>query len=211
MDKNKFLDFFTRHLNKFLLGVAVLGLLGFLLEKRLNSHKIHSKQDYIIVRQIYERFRKGEPLAIESLETAEKIIHNHPELHAKYDPLMAYSLLQQEKIARALPYASSILKRVQHYPYHDYALTTLLITQENYPEAYAQAERLEKSLSESDSYPTLHALNLLRLVFLADELHNDELKTEYWTTLQSHAAFSEIESLFQEGSLTLKDFVEKAS
>ncbi len=209
MDKDKILDFFTRHLSKFLLGVALLGLLGFFLEKRFNSHKIHSKQDYLIVRQIYESFRKGEPLAIESLETAEKIIHRHPELHAKYDPLMAYSLLQQEKIAQALPYASSILQRVQHYPYHDYALGTLLITQENYPEAYAQAERLEKTLSEGEKYPTLRALNLLRLVFLADELSNQELKAEYWTTLQKHAAFSEIESLFQKGNLSLKDFVEK--
>ncbi|NGX54456.1 MAG: hypothetical protein KR126chlam2_00067 [Chlamydiae bacterium] len=211
MDKDKFLDFLSRHLSKFLLGVALLGLLGFLFERRSSSHKIHSKQDYLIVRQIYERFRKGEPISTESLETAEKIIHRHPELRAKYDPLMAYSLLQQEKVAQALPYASSILKRVQHYPYHDYALGTLLITEENYPEAYVQAERLEKSLGERDNYPTLRAFNLLRLVFLADELNNQELKAGYWTTLQSHAAFSEIEPLFQEGSLTLKDFVEKHS
>jgi len=211
MEENKFTDFLSKHWSKLLLGVMAIVCIAVWGERFLNSNRTHSKKDFLIANQILERFRSGEPLAVESIEAAENILKRHPELHPKYDAMLATTFFANQNSTKALPYAHSIIKRVDSdLPpfYRSYSETSLLIADQKYPLAFEEAKTLNTQLENQEGYENLYAMNLLRLVFLADTIGDDTIKKQAWEKLQHLPNYSKIESLFQEGKLTLQDYLQ---
>ncbi len=207
MDHDKIINLLRKHHLKLLVVFGLLCSLGVFIERKTKAKSLHAKKEYLVAKQIFERVQKGEPLSVESLDSAKKILTHHPELQAKYSTLMTYSLLHQEKVAEALSYATPSFGRVDNAPYTDYGKTALLIAQEDYPEAFVQADALETKLLANDDCPTLRAFNLLRLVFLSEELKNSERKEHYWQVLQKLPSFPELDQLFQEGKISLVNYL----
>ena len=63
----------------------------------------------MVANQIFERFLRGETLASESIEMTEAILKRHPELHPKYDPLLAMTFQAQSNAAKAIEYSLFVI------------------------------------------------------------------------------------------------------
>jgi len=212
MEENKFITLLSRHWSKFLLGILALATLAIWSERLLNTGKSQNKHDFIIINQIFERFNRGEALSTESIESAENILTRHPELHPKYDSMLALSFLSQSQIDKGAPYAQSIFERCNSElpPLHkQYALATFLISQENYSEAFDASLDLENKLQGQKNYQILEAMNTLRLVFLAVRMGDASQKNSFWKKLEQHPAYSCVESVFHEGKISLADYINK--
>lgn len=206
MDEHTYLSFLSKHWTKLLLGFLAIACLAVWGERFFSTHKAQSQQDFLIANQIFERFQKGEPLPVESIEAAEMIVQRHPELHPKYDTMLAMTYLAQHNPSKGLPYAKTPLEHAASaLPsfYQAYAKTSLLIAEKNYPEAYRQAQELNAQLQNNEAYSTLYAMNLLRLVSLENEIGTH---SEAWEVLKSHPAYASIITLFQEGAISLEDW-----
>ncbi len=207
MEEHKYLEFLRKHWSKLLLGFLAVASIAAWSERFFSANHIQSQQDFLIGNQIFERFQKGEPLAVESIETTEKILARHPELHPKYDPMLAMTYFAQRNPSKGLPYAKSTLEHVtKELPSHykSFANTSLLIAEKKYPEAYEAAQSLHAQLKSNEANSTLYVMNLLRLVSL--EMEMGKQQSEAWNELHSHPAFASLSPIFQEGALSLEDW-----
>lgn len=206
MEENKFIAFFSKHWSKILLGLVAIACLGIWAERQAGERKSQSKLDYVTGNQLFEKFQKGEPI---SVEIAQTVLKRHPELHPKFDTLLALSLFSQAKFEEALPYATAATAQAKkHLPslYQEYAAATLLISKGEYKEAYQSALDLFKQLNGEAEYQTLEAMNTLRLVFLAQKLGEEGQKIAFWKKLQAHPGYLSLEALFREGNISLADY-----
>lgn len=167
----------------------------------------------------------------EALVKLNSIIKSNPELHAKYDGLIAQTLINRGDAGNAIPFANLALARTEaeNQPYYtNYTQTTLLIAQERYEDALKQALVLDKQMRESlsKSQPaaerkfgdTLFAFNLVRIGILQQQLglKNEERKT--WQEWQQYLkgeksseltkAFKKQSALITEGKTSLSDYIE---
>lgn len=206
MEEHKFVNFLSKHWSKLLLGFLAIASLAAWGERFFHSNHTQSQQDFLIGNQILERFRKGEPLSIESIEVAEQILERHPELHPKYDTMLAMTYLAARNPTKSLPYIKAPLKHTSADlpPYYkSYAKTSLLIAEKRYQEAYKEALNLNEELKDKEAYTILGAMNLLRLVSLENEVGSHSTA---WEELKAHPAYASISHLFQEGELSLEDW-----
>lgn len=209
MEENKLFNWLRKHLSKLTMALICLAALGVFLDKNLSSKKSNAKKDFIAIHTLFDRVLAGELLSLEGIETAETILANHPELHPKYDSLLALCLFQQENSAKGIFYSDAALQRIEKLsssPYNTFGKVSLLIAKKNYSEALAQSDQLEEFVKEQPSLETLRAFNLLRLAFLAKELHQLPLSKQAWSRLQALPTFPLISSLFEEGTFTLADY-----
>ncbi|MCC5831492.1 MAG: hypothetical protein JJU12_00410 [Chlamydiales bacterium] len=205
MEEHTFLNFLSKHWSKLLLGFLAIASIAAWGERFLSSNKSQSNQDFILANQIFERFRSGETLPVESIEATEMILKRHPELHPKYDTMLAMTYLAQRN-PKGLFYAKAPLEHSaqQISPFHkSYAKTSLLIAEKKYQEAYNTAQDLHRELKNNQAYSTLSALNLLRLISLEKEIG---VRSEAWEELKAHPTYPTISSLFREGALSLEDW-----
>lgn len=206
MEEHKYLAFLGKHWSKFLMGILALAIVGVWTERFFTANNTQSQQDFLVANQILERFRSGEPLASESIEAVTLILKRHPELHPKYDAMLAMTYFAQAHPNKGLPYAKATLEHVRKdlpLPYQNFADTSLLIAEKRYQEAYEEALTLHAQLKQGETLPTLQALNLLRLVSLENEV---DATSTAWDELIAHPAYASITPLFQEGKLTLEDW-----
>ena len=212
MEENKFIHFLSQHWSKFLFGILTLAVCGVWLERFSRSNQTQCKQDFLIAHQIFEQFQKGKFLPTESIESTENILKRHPELHPKYDSMLALTFFSQQNNKQASYYAQSMIKHVDAQlpaPYKEYAAATLLISHANYQAAFEAALALESQLKGKEGYATLDAMNTLRLLFLADKLGDSLHKNSYWKKLESHPGYASIQSVFHEGKLSLADYMKQ--
>ena len=209
MEENKYFDWLRRHASKILMAVICLTAGGIFLDRWLNKHKSSTQQDFVTVKHLFEPFLSGRPLAAESVEAIEKILGSHPELHPKYDSLMALAYFQQENSAKGVACAQMALQRAEKLTqthYQDFTKATLLIAQKNYKEALTQAQQLESTLQNDASLEMLRTFNLLRIAMLARELGELSLAKQSWESVQKMSAFEKVSPLFQEGSYSLSNY-----
>ncbi len=214
MEENKLIALLSKHWSKILLGVLAVATIAVWSERLLRSNQQENKHDFFIAQQIYERFLKGEYLPVESIEATQNILDRHPELHPKYDLMLALTFFSQHKTAEGSRYASSLINHAdKQLPvlYKDYAHTTLLISEGQYSKAFEAAASLEERLSHQTDYQTLDAMNTLRLLFLAHQLGDTTRTQIYWTKLSQHPAYASIASVFQAGNVSLTDYFHLSS
>ncbi len=212
MEENKFITFLSKHWQSLVYTVLILSCAGIWGERLFRRQHGNSKQDYLVANQIFERYRSGHPIALESLEVAEKIVSKHPELHAKYDTMLSHCCLLQNTPEKALDYATQAIKRTEtQLPafYVSFSETTLEIARSNYDFAYEQASALEEHLQQDTGYEQLRAFNLLRLVFLSEKIDKGSERLAFLETLQQLPTYSSIAALFHEGQLSLSTFLER--
>ncbi len=209
MEENKLIALVGKHWSKILLGILAIATIAAWSERLLHSNQKENKHDFFIAQQIFERFQKGEYLPAESIESVQNILDRHPELHPKYDLVLALTFFSQQKAQEASHYARSLINHAQgHLPsaYKDYAHTTLLISEGHYVQAFGAATLLEEKLSALSDCQTLDAMNTLRLLFLARQLGDVAHEKTYWAKLTAHPAYGSITSVFQVGTLSLTNY-----
>lgn len=173
---------------------------------------ITAENDY----QLY--INKGQP---ETLQKLNVLITDHPELHAKYDALIAQNLINQGNTEHALPYAAPSIKRTvaENSPFYStYSKTSLLIGERKYEEALPEALSL-KTHMENDANGNygdiLYGLNLIRIGMLQKELGLLQDEALLWKEWKKYAIlnkdapeFKRLMNYFQEGKISLINYIE---
>ncbi len=162
---------------------------------------------------------EGDPL----LNDLKPLMDKHPELHAKYDPLLAQRLLLEKDPS----YASNTLKRIdKEAPYFSqFAHTSLLIAQGTFSSALEEAQKLKQALEADDLFwekqsqavrhgAILYAFNLVRIAMLAQKIGDAEgelLAWEEWEKREGKTYHPEalflLEQVFREQDLSLSDYI----
>jgi hypothetical protein len=146
----------------------------------------------------------------------EEALSRYPELHSKYDALIAQHLLSGEEPAQAIPYMQAVLRRTQGLlpDYEAFAARTLLIVQGK----LAQALKEEKAASVHEEPRTalvpfggvLAAFHLLRIAALEQAAGTLQEELAAWNTLEEQQGtygYQRMESTLREGSLSLSDYI----
>lgn len=211
MEENKFLHFIRQHWSKLLLSVLTLACLLVWGERFFTSNRSQNRDDFFVANKIFEKLQKGEILPVETVETVEKILARHPELHTKFDAPLALAFLSQHNAAKGLVYAHAALDKVGGYLpayYQTFAQTGFCIVEEQFLPAFEEASTLCHQLENRPEYEVLHAMNLLRLLFLAEKLNLADAKQEAWGKLKLLPVHESLKPLFHEGSLSLEDYMQ---
>lgn len=158
---------------------ALIALMGLFIASRfISSSQQKAEKDFFQAEQSAIELNSAETQA-QAVTSLKEIMDRHPELHAKYDGLIAQALLTDNKIDEAAPFADETLLRVEHEtpsPFLEYSKTTLLIERGNYNEALQQAYQLKASALN----PTLYTFNAIRIALLERELGNKNEEKKAW-------------------------------
>jgi hypothetical protein len=179
--------------------------------------------DYVSAHSTYLSWASGAKQDEPLLNKLKGLLDRHPELHAKYDPLIAQRLLTENDSALAL----NTLKRIgKEAPYFaQFAHASLLISQGSFSAALEEAQRLKQALEVDDLFwekqsqavrhgSSLYAFNLLRIAMLeqkvgtadGERLAWEELEKKEGKTYHPEAMFL-LEQAFREQDLSLKDYI----
>lgn len=237
-EENRFIQFLSQYGQ-----VAILALLAgivavFLIYRIASIGKDEAEMDFWNAEKEFRIFANpsdidADPLVgTDALTKLNAIIDKHPELHAKYDSLIAQTLILRADAGDALPFANRALGRTEaeNSPYYlDYAKTTLLIAETRYDDALKSAMSLDQQMRDALKQgqaadqrkfgDALFAFNLLRIGVLQNKLglQKEELKTwQEWKQFQQGSqfpslakAFQQQRSLLKEGQVSISDFIDQ--
>lgn len=182
------------------------------------------EKDYLAANVYFNKWVNGDKNDQELFQKLEKMIAKHPELHAKYDALIAEKCLLWNEAKHARNYLSSALKRIEsdasYYP--QFAKTTLLIAEGDLKQALEDAHDLYDEMTGDESLFTsvtsrwegfLHAFNLVRIGMLEKEVGTSKGEVDAWSELISlkdkdPEAFSMVQYHFRKNNLTLFDYIQ---
>lgn len=158
----------------------------------------------------FDHFRQAHAVTQESLALATTIVSKHPHLHPGYDTMLAQCYFVNNDMAHAILYTQAAQQRSSKLvcaPAASFGHTTTLILSGEYAIAYQEAFALEAILFSDPHFPRLRAYNLLRLLFLAKQLGDNEATTQWSALLQAHPAYHDLAPLFQQNQLTLTHYL----
>lgn len=173
-----------------------------------------SGSDYANGEYYLSQFEKnGDEGALINLES---ILKKDPALHPKYDGVLAEQLLIQGKVKKAKEFANLEFSRTKgdvNAFYTAFGDHSFLIGEGKYQEALDKAKTLQVELLRNQSLAELRIFNMLRIASLQHVLNLRENERE---TLQEIKQLLEtntpeinrVSAIFNEGSLTLKRYVE---
>ncbi|MBS0623340.1 MAG: hypothetical protein JSS62_01825 [Verrucomicrobia bacterium] len=210
MEENKWISQIKAHWKKGFYVLLLIACVSIWSERLYRRQQHSASHDYLVMRQIFDRFKQAHPIAEESLEVAERVVKKHPQLHPSYDAMLAQYYLAKQDTKHAAAYAHAIIKRTSafvHPHFSAFAYTTASIINADYDKAYAQALQLEDSVKGDENFEHLRAFNLLRLIFLAQRTGHKDACNEWNITLQGLPSYSSIADLFELGDLSLQDYL----
>jgi hypothetical protein len=226
--ENRFTDFFAEYGNRVFYVIIALLALFFLIFRYTGSQEAQAIGDYISADSNLTKFRATPASEILNpdgpFETLTNIIARHPELHQKYDGLIAQILVAKGQPQIADSFANPTFNRIEkdHLPlYLDYAKASLLSSKGLYEEALKSSLTLKEQLSKvkEDSHDeTLKAYNLLRIAFLNQQLGHEQDEKLAWKEfdswvksasqdLQGKKIWASLQSNFQQGGISLVDYI----
>ena len=187
LEENSVVHWISENGNKLLISSLGLIIVILFLYKIAFGDMIKAENDFFQAAQEYQLFdqqasTKEEVAASnEAFQRLQKIVARHPELKAKYDALIAQTLLDKNEGKQAESFAKEAIQRThkENEPFFTlFSETTLLIGVEKYEQALKQSIELKEKLT-NQTEPLLYAFNLLRIAALqqALSLNADELNT----------------------------------
>jgi hypothetical protein len=228
--KKHSLDWIKAHLSTVISSVAIL-VIGLIAISRWT--KGDPQVDYLAAETAY---RHWEGKKDDGFAKLQKILKNHPELHAKYDGAIAQKLLGSSENGLAKLYGKAALKRMGDFsPYYsDFSKATLLIAEQKLAEALHKAKTLKESMDNDAVFwekksdvarhgCILYAFNLLRIAMLEGAVGAGEGELKAWQALKENAgwtsvpkpasntydpeAYALIQENFQHQDISLHDYI----
>lgn len=194
--KRESIDWIKGHLSV-MAGGVVLVIVGLVAVSRWM--KGDAQVDYLAAEAAYRHWEgnKGEGLA-----RLQKILKDHPELHAKYDGAIAQKLLSSSENGLAKIYAKAAFKRMGDFsPYYtDFSKATLLIADDQLTDALQSAKLLKANMEKDEAFWNkksevirygciLYAFNLLRIAMLEKTAGTPEGELVAWRELKENAGW----------------------
>lgn len=232
------IQWLTRHRQTILYSFLALIAVVSIIYRYLSREASNAETAYTQATIEFNRFQDAglaatEPVARdEAFTNLQQLMNQYPELHAKYDGLIAETLIIEGKPDEAQSFAQLSFDRTQHDDspfYTDFAKTTLVVSRGSYDralqEAHSLQERMVAQLAVAQQNrttptfgPTLFTLNLIRVAVLQQQLGNKEGELKAWEELKrlttpgksafDPAELKEAVALFSEGRATLTGYIE---
>ena len=234
MDYSKF-DWLKKNSNYiFYLGVTIVVLLIFIYRAGYQDH-IQKEGVYFAAEKEFQTFidteseKSDKSLREDSLKSLKNILIRHPDLNSKYDAPIAQALLIEQIPSEANIFAERVISRTKNNKmdyYDNFGKITFLIANNRYEEALNKSKELKEELDillnnqDVSDVDSLYAYNLLRIPLLEESLGKNEEALSSWKALKNYLyedsspSFSRREtklmfdSLFAEGEISLKGFIE---
>lgn len=224
LEEHPIVQWFSKH-GLTLLYVILGAILAFILLYRYFGGRERSIQDFYDAESNMKLLQQ-QPSDVQAvLSQMQTILSAYPELHPKYDGLIAQALLNERDVNQAKPFAQLAIERTQseNAPFYtNFAQTTLLIAEHQYDAALTQAKELKQKLLEQDSVQQkemnlLFAYNLLRIGMLQQQLGAMEEAQKTWKEWGSYVeegsnthseGFKSLSRAFSEGKLSLMDYMQ---
>lgn len=177
-DESRFQQLVKEYGQPALYGLAALFVALAFLYFYQSSKSTEAQADFFKADAEMKRIQLATPLDLNDKDSPYNqlvaIMQRHPELHAKYDGLLAQALLLNNENILAKKYIDLALKRTNadKLPlYSDFSKITLLAADGHYTEALAESQSLKQKIQEQqatnpNSYDTLFAINSLRITLL---------------------------------------------
>jgi hypothetical protein len=198
--KKQVVDWFSAHINLIVMGCMSVVLLLVGANRFMGWIRGDSQLDYAAAEAVCLNWEGTK----DALPRLEKLMRKHPELHQKYDSVIAQKFLSSSQSGLAASYASSTLKRIGEFsPYYTkFALGSLMIAEGHLQEALDEAKNLKLQLEVDQSFwekrsqvvrhgSLLYAYNLLRIATLQKELGSMEEELAAWKELKQNAGWAE--------------------
>jgi hypothetical protein len=221
-----------------LLWVFAALLLVVYLLYRMTGSSLSTKDDYLNAEKQFSIFQNSVNSKEESkerqaaLDLLAALLKKHPEIQAKYDGLIAQSLINIGEVKEATFFADRTLERTKIDNlsfFAEYAKTTLEINHRHENEALKQALNLKQQLLDASAKTTnnqnyltlLYSFNLLRIAILSQQIGDKGHELAAWQefktvnantngnslTLMTKQSFEAVKKVFQEGKTTLADYI----
>jgi len=219
LEENQTIHWISTNGRFLLIAFFVIISLFFLAYRVSFGNKIKSEVNFINAENDYQRFAKeNQPVALqENLDKLKNILSAMPELHTKYDGLIAQKLITENEVTASIPFAMRAIDRTkaENAPfYSDYSLITLLVAEQKLEQALADSLALKHSLlnSENGSHELLFASNLLRIATLQQQLNlkQEELNTwaEWKEAVNNHESFQKLLKSLNQEKISLSRYIE---
>jgi hypothetical protein len=223
-------DWMREHLNSIIaIGVGVLAVAGW----TLYQWSAGSPGDYLAAERTFNEWSGDRN---EKLVKLQKLLKQHPELHAKYDGRIAQKLLLSSQEGLAASFLKAAQKRIGEFsPYYtQFSNCSLLIGEKKIDEALSQSQTLKQALDQDAAFwktnseivrhgAILYGYNLLRIAFLQQMVGNAPGELAAWKDFKREAGWLESEpplrqldpesfhligQNFQKNDVSLKDFIQ---
>lgn len=199
--QDKMENFIYEYGRKVLYLIAGLFLLFIFMYRMSSGSSVSAVTDFMTVQNDFHRFQESsvaDALAPNGpFTTLAKILQRHPELHQKYDGLIAQTWIVKSETSQAEPFAKNVFERLQldSLPYYpDFSEATLLMSQHQYQEALKNAKNLKEQMLTSPFFKKadtsdstgeiLFALNLLRIAMLEQRVGSASEELNAWNEWQ---------------------------
>lgn len=194
---------------KIFAAVTLLLIALFFFMRFQQTKREENGRDFFKVRTLLEQFYAHKPLSQEAHAELKAIFTRHPELGFHYGHALTLSLLTQHNgcpnfeqqitqlEAHSLPFYSNFLK-----------ISTIIHT--NKEEALALSQQLEEDLQSSPLFERLRLMNLVRMVFLAEELQKPDAP-RYYQMAKQLPSYADYAAIFEARGLGLEEFIKKSS
>jgi|GEM_PF-2447057 len=206
IEQEKFLAYLRKNWSKWLLGITCVAAIAVFVERNVSNKKTTQQRDLVVSGQIFSGIKNGKLPNDEALETISDIFKRNASLKKQYSHLYGLALLARDQKQEALEHLSSSTKS-DSPQINAFNEISLLIEQGCYPEALKEAQALNEKVANDSEFQALYICNLVRTLFLAKEA-GDVLETHVlFEKVQEHPLWARVDSLFQQGSLSLSDYI----
>ncbi|MBT3393712.1 MAG: hypothetical protein HN411_01195 [Waddliaceae bacterium] len=222
-------DLVVKHGMTVLYTILGISLLIFVSYRFSSGRKAKATNDYYQASVLAERLQND---ANDSglLYSLQDIIAKHPELNAKYSPLITQILLGHDDIDTARDFAAETLNTTSTSSsnfYKRYTATSILIAEERFHEALTAAIDLKNDALNNEAFSpendnfsfgdTLFAYNLLRIAILHQTLNEAENENIAWEEFKRYGdwdnddtpntTYQQLMNGFSEGNVSLIDYI----
>lgn len=218
------IEWLSNHKNMLLWAFFALIALLVIASRFITWQTLNSEKDFFQAQILFTQFQQAPTNPTENssstsdLDELEAIMQRHPELKPKYEGPLAQTLLINGQTSQAQPFIEDIFKRTKpdHLQlYQDYTQTSLLIGQQNYPEALHRAQQLKATFDQTNEIvnPILYVFNLIRLAMLYQQTDQPQEELKAWEELQTQPQL--LDSVFAAnqmlkiGQVSLNQYIEE--
>lgn len=226
--KEQVLDWILDRRKKILLGTVFIFSLLFLLYQLSSRWQGKSQADFFKAQSSFHEWITSPQGKNEFFDVLKKTIEKHPELHPKYDGLIAERFLSLGEWSRGSAFAHTMLDRVKRFSplQASFAAASAHIAEGKCEEALVQAKQLKEHLEQDDSLKEsslvgcgkiLYLYNLLRIALLEHRMNPGPKALEAWEELEEkisehstaydREASALLEQNFRYCSVGLKEFI----
>lgn len=206
---NQVVDFCKKQGMNLAIALVIVSLLCIFWSGNKKNKLSAEKEDCLRLQTLCAQMETSQNLSSTAIDEIDEIVSKHPFLTPKYETFLSLARLSQKQEEKALAHMISLIEQHKEVDakIQKFNEISVLLTQKEYNKASDELRDLNTLLEQDKSYPTLYVCNLLRTLIVAEKNHDPLLAKVTWDKLVAHPSWHELEPIFQEKTLVLKDYL----